>query len=83
MIRQLEIVGEAGSRIDPVVQSRYPEIPWRHTKALRNLLIHGYNDVLLEQVWDIVQIDVPVLLRSIDALMASIAKEARHPEAEP
>lgn len=82
VIRQLEIIGEAGNRIDPTVQARHPAIPWRHTKALRNLLIHGYDDVHLEQIWDIVQTDVPVLLRSIDALIASMALEDRPPEAE-
>lgn len=82
MIRQLEIIGEAGNRIDPTVQARHPAIPWRHTKALRNLLIHGYADVHLEQVWDIVQTDVPVLLRSINALIDSMALEDRPPEAK-
>ena len=82
MIRQLEIIGEAGNRTDPTVQARHPTIPWRHTKALRNLLIHGYDDVHLEQIWDIVQTDVPGLRRSIDALIASMALEDRPPEAE-
>ena len=54
VIRQLEIIGEAGNRVDPVVQTQHPQVPWRHTKALRNLLIHGYNDVKLEQIWDVV-----------------------------
>jgi uncharacterized protein with HEPN domain len=40
VIRQFEIIGEAGSKISEQTQAAFPAVPWRSIKAFRNLLIH-------------------------------------------
>ena len=60
--RQLEIVGEAlgqAANEDEKLEELIPAIP--RIVALRNRVIHGYDSVDDEIVWDIVQSDVPVL----------------------
>lgn len=52
VIRNLEIVGEAGGRLSQAAKERMPEIPWRRVVGLRNALIHGYRDVDVETVVD-------------------------------
>lgn len=52
VVRQLEILGEAASRIPTEVRDRYPHIPWRGMISMRNRLIHGYFGVDLAIVWD-------------------------------
>ena len=41
-LRNLELIGEAATRIPKEVQEKHPEIAWRQIIATRNRLIHGY-----------------------------------------
>lgn len=61
IIRQLEIAGEAAGRLSEAFRKDHPAIDAREMKALRNVLIHGYADVDLEMVWEIIQYDLPRL----------------------
>ena len=68
--RQFEIIGEAInqlSRIDPGTATRISE--YRRMISLRNVLIHGYAQVDLRILWDVVQINLPVLQRETQALL--------------
>jgi uncharacterized protein with HEPN domain len=61
LVRLLEIIGEAARRVPSDEQARIAGIPWASIVALRNLLIHGYDDVDHDIVWQIVTTDVPLL----------------------
>jgi uncharacterized protein with HEPN domain len=50
--RKLEILGEATKRISDEFKQRYPDIPWQEMSAMRNILIHEYDDVDSPIVWD-------------------------------
>lgn len=63
VIRQFTILGEAASRISIPFRSRTPEIPWQRIVGLRNVVVHQYDRVILEDLWDIVTDQVPSLLR--------------------
>jgi uncharacterized protein with HEPN domain len=68
--RQLEIIGEAlgiASKEDPSVEDRVPDIP--RIVALRNRLIHGYDSVDPELVWDLVVNKVPALMVQLDSAL--------------
>jgi len=41
VLRCVEIVGEAASRIPVAIRRRHPNIPWAQIIAMRNRLIHG------------------------------------------
>jgi len=51
LVRLLEIVGEAASRISPDERAQYPGIPWMQIVGLRNRLIHGYDNVDFDILW--------------------------------
>jgi len=42
-----------------------PAIPWRRIAAFRNVLVHHYLGIDLENIWDIIQRDIAVLKRAI------------------
>ncbi len=69
-VRLLEIVGEAANRVPPQVRGRYPAVPWREVISLRNRVVHGYDTVDLNVVWQVVKSDLPQLLRDLDAIIA-------------
>jgi uncharacterized protein with HEPN domain len=60
--RQLEIIGEAARRISPETQATIPDIPWSKMIGMRNRLIHQYDDLDLETIWDTIQISLPELI---------------------
>jgi len=62
IVRDLEILGEAASRISPQYRQEHPEIPWRDMIDLRNRLIHAYFDLNPDVIWKTVQQDLPKLL---------------------
>ncbi len=69
VMRKLEIIGEAVSKLSPEFKRRHPRTPWRRITALRNVLIHEYFGVDIEIVWGVVEKRLPLLKRQIDALL--------------
>jgi uncharacterized protein with HEPN domain len=50
--RKFEIIGEAARRLSPEAFKMFPEIPWKLIVAMRNILIHDYDDVDLDIAWE-------------------------------
>ena len=65
VVRLLEIIGEAASRIPKEDQARYTDISWSEIISLRNRLIHGYDTVDFDILWQIVSQDLPNLIESL------------------
>lgn len=59
--RNLQIIGEATAHLSPAVLSRFPELPWRRMRGLRNVLVHEYFGVDLRTIWETAQVDLPPL----------------------
>ncbi len=65
----LIIMGEAAKRVSDEFQAKHPEIPWSSIIGTRNVIVHGYDQVKLQIVWDILQKDLPTLKKSLIALV--------------
>jgi len=65
LVRLLEIVGEAASRVSDERKALYPRIPWSEIVGLRNRLIHAYDKVDHGILWQILDKDVPALIRDL------------------
>jgi uncharacterized protein with HEPN domain len=61
-MRQLEIIGEAVKRLSDETRSAYPNVPWHEWAGMRDILIHAYDRIDPEEVWNTLQNDLPVLL---------------------
>ena len=71
LVRLLEIIGEAANRIPEEEQARHAEIPWPQIVSLRNRLIHGYDSVDFDILWQIVTEDLPPLIASLEGIVSS------------
>jgi uncharacterized protein with HEPN domain len=71
MIRLVELIGEAASRVSIAGQAQHPQIPWRPMIGARNRLIHGYDQISHDIVWTILTQDLPPLVAQIDHILAN------------
>ena len=60
-IKQIEIIGEAAKNISEITRNKYPEIEWREIAGLRNILVHEYFGIDPQLIWQIVEVDIPLL----------------------
>ncbi|MBI4218442.1 MAG: DUF86 domain-containing protein [Elusimicrobia bacterium] len=69
LVRLVEIIGEAANGISSDFKESYTEIPWKQMIGARNHLIHGYFDVDYDVIWQIVQTDLPSLIKNLKELL--------------
>jgi uncharacterized protein with HEPN domain len=69
LVRLLEVVGEAASRVPAPERAAYPGIPWPQIVGLRNRLIHGYDNVDFDILWQIVTQDLPALIAELEKIL--------------
>ncbi len=69
LTRLVEIVGEAASKITPEERDRYPSIPWAKIVGMRQRLVHGYDIVDLQVLWDTVTDDLPPLIAALERIL--------------
>ncbi|MCK4658921.1 MAG: DUF86 domain-containing protein [Phycisphaerae bacterium] len=65
LVKCIEIIGEAASRVSPEMQMAVPKLPWQDIIGMRNRLIHAYFDVDHDRVWDTVEQDLPYMIAAL------------------
>jgi uncharacterized protein with HEPN domain len=75
VVRALEIIGEATKRLPINIRQRYPNVPWRGMAGMRDRIIHGYDNVDLQIVWDVVKRDIPRIKPRIQQILADYEKQ--------
>lgn len=68
-LRNLELIGEAATRLPDEVRAAHPDIPWRMVIATRNRLIHAYLGIDNDTVWSIIQDDLPELIEGLRRML--------------
>jgi len=69
VIKSIEVIGEAASRISDAFRDAHPELPWRAIVAMRHRLVHGYFEIDRNRVWKTAQEDLPKLIKVIEKLV--------------
>lgn len=65
VIRQIEIIGEASSKLSKEFQDEHSIIPWKDIIGMRNKLIHDYFGVDIDAVWETASKDIPNLKKEL------------------
>ena len=72
VIRNLEIIGEAAGYIPLEIQEKYPELAWLEMRGMRNIMVHEYFGVDVEEIWTTVQHDLPKMKQKLAAVIAGL-----------
>jgi uncharacterized protein with HEPN domain len=65
------VIGEAVKRLPPELKKQRPDIPWRETAGMRDVIAHAYFALDLDLVWDAMTRDLPELLVAVQALRST------------
>jgi uncharacterized protein with HEPN domain len=69
VLHELMIIGEAVKPLSPRFRQQYAVVQWQSIAGMRDIVIHQYDDVDLNEVWKTVEQSVPALLRFLEPLV--------------
>jgi uncharacterized protein with HEPN domain len=69
-VHNIEIIGEAARALSPELRVRHPDVPWAAISAMRNVLVHEYFHIDLEEVWSAVERDLPQLKERVEEILS-------------
>lgn len=75
VIRRFEIIGEAVKHVPVVLREKYPEIAWQNVAAFRDVLIHDYPEIVLDDVYHTALHDLPAFRDQITNVLNDIQKQ--------
>ena len=65
VIRRLLVIAEAARRVSETTRQTLTNVAWQEINGMRNRLVHEYDDVNLNIVWDVVQEEMPSLIEEL------------------
>ena len=68
MTRLIEVIGESAARLSEATRNAHPTIPWAQIIAARNRLIHGYDQINNDILWDIIDLDLRPLIIELEQI---------------
>jgi uncharacterized protein with HEPN domain len=69
ILRAIEIVGEAASKVSKTLKTAEPGLPWAAASQMRNLLIHAYPEIDIQIVVSTVREDFPPMIAALKQLL--------------
>jgi len=69
VIHELQVIGEAVSRLRLSLKVQYDDVPWNRIVSMRNAMVHAYHAVDLSIVWNVVNVDVPILKAAVERML--------------
>ena len=71
VIRCFEVIGEAVKQLFPEIKQKYSDINWRKIAGFRDVLIHNYMGIDLDEVWGVIEKNLPSLKQEIITIIAN------------
>lgn len=69
IVKSIEIIGEAASKLTEKFRSNNKGIPWEDIITMRHRLTHAYFDINLDIVWQTVRADLPELIKELEEII--------------
>jgi len=69
LVQLVTMVGEAAKRVPVDFQEQQSEIPWPSIAGMRNRLIHGYDKIDFNVLWQTVTEDLPPLIVALEKIL--------------
>lgn len=77
VVHHVQVIGEAARALSEPFRKKHPEVPWSVIIGMRHILVHDYFGIDLDQVWTVVERDLPPLQRQVVAMLIEMQEEQR------
>ena len=64
-VKNIEIIGEAAYNLTRAFCKEHPDTPWNDVMRMRNILVHDYYKIRLNEVWKVIQEDLQPLREQV------------------
>ena len=71
VLYEIVVMGEAARRLSPEIRTAHPEVPWRDIIGMRSVVTHGYDQIDDDELWQVIERDLPELIRKLEAILAA------------
>lgn len=68
ILYQITIMGEATKRLSSGFRQQHPNLPWREMAGMPDVIVHDYDQLDFDVVWDVIHNKLPELLPLIESL---------------
>lgn len=75
LTKMIEIIGEAAYKLTHEFTASNPELPWKEIIGMRHILVHGYFTITPEDLWDVIQNDVPVMIPILEKYLNEFGEQ--------
>lgn len=69
ILYRLIVIGEATKRLSNDFREQFSAIPWRQMAGLRDVVIHDYDELDFDILWNVIHINLPDILPEIQAIL--------------
>ena len=76
VVHHLQVLGEAARGVSEESQKKYPKIPWGKIIGFRNILVHHYFAVNPDEIWAVVEVNIPPLKQELEQILAQYPTDA-------
>ena len=70
VLYEIVVLGEAARRLSAEIRDAHSEIPWREIIGMRSIITHGYDQIDDDELWQIIERDLPDLIPKLDQILA-------------
>ncbi len=74
IIHHIQVIGEAAANLSQAFRESHTELPWPDIVSMRNVVVHHYFGIDLNQIWDTVNIDLPKLESAIQEILQKMGE---------
>lgn len=69
LTKMTEIIGEAAYKLTHEFTESHPALPWKQIIGMRHILVHGYFKITPEDLWDVIQNDIPPMIPALESFL--------------
>lgn len=72
VVKNIEIIGEAAYMLTKEFTETHKDTPWRYIVKMRHVLVHGYYQVAVDEIWAVIENDLPLLKNQIEGYLRTL-----------
>lgn len=72
VLYEIVVLGEGARRLSQEIRAAHPEVPWRAIIGMRSVITHGYDQIDDDELWQVVERDLPELMLKLEAIIGRL-----------